>query len=212
MAFIKKSATEIDAVDHEHHREVKRDFAGLIAELDSDNPTSRRWAVRDLAHTHEACPELVARLSIESDASVRTAILSALAHLGGEIAISGVVNCLRSEDAALRNEAIEVLKEVPNEVESIIESLLNDADSDVRIFTVNILESLRHSNVEKWLISVIEKDPHINVCATALDLLSEVGSEQAIPAIKELKNRFAEEPYICFSADLTLKRIEEGVQ
>lgn len=211
MAFIKKSDPQIQVVEHDE-RETERDFAGLVIELNSDNPTARRWAVRDLASQHEAISELVTRLGIEEDSSVRTAILSALAHLGGQEAIAGVVNCLRSEDAALRNEAIEVLKEVPNEIEPIIDNLLADADSDVRIFTVNILESLRHPNVEQWLIKVIEHDPHINVCATALDLLCEVGSELSVSAIKKLKTRFADEPYICFSADFVLKRIEEGAR
>jgi HEAT repeat protein len=211
MAFVKKPVTHTLDANHDE-RTIGRDFAGLVGELNSDNSSARRWAVRDLATQREAVSVLVERLDVENDSSVRTAILSALAHLGGSEAIAGVVNCLRSEDAALRNEAIEVLKEVPNEVEPIIDSLLVDVDSDVRIFTVNILESLKHKNVEKWLIRVVETDSHLNVCATALDLLSEVGTMQAVPAIKQLKARFADEPYICFSADFVLKRIAEGDQ
>lgn len=209
MSIVKKQAPHIQCVNQDE-RATERDFDGLVDELNSDNPTARRWAVRDLTKIPEASSALVARLKFEEDASVRAAILNALAHLGDNVAITGLVSCLRSEEAALRNEAIEVLKEAPDGVEPIINNLLNDADSDVRIFAVNILESLRHKNVEQWLINVIEKDPHVNVCATALDLLSEVGTELAIPALKQLKIRFEDEPYMCFSADLALKRIEEG--
>ena len=85
--------------------------------------------------------------------------------------------------------------------------LLNDSDPDVRIFAVNILESLCHPDVEQWLIGVIRDDEHINVCATAVDLLGEVGSEQSTQALQELKDRFDEEPYIQFAADLAIKRI-----
>jgi len=86
-------------------------------------------------------------------------------------------------------------------------SLLNDPDPDVRIFAVNILESLCHPDVEQWLIDVIRDDAHINVCATAVDLLGEVGSEQALPALQSLKERFTDEPYIQFAADLAINRI-----
>lgn len=209
MAIVKKQTPHIQCVNHDD-RVAARDFEGLVDELNSDNPAARRWAVRDLMKMPQASSALAARLKCEEDASVRAAILNALAHLGDEVAISGLVSCLHSEEAAVRNEAIEVLKEAPDGVELIIQNLLNDDDSDVRIFAVNILESLRHQNVEQWLINVIENDAHVNVCATALDLLSEVGTEQAIPALKKLKTRFTSEPYIGFSVDLALKRIEEG--
>jgi HEAT repeat protein len=60
------------------------------------------------------------------------------------------------------------------------------------------------------LIEVIEHDQNVNVCATALDLLVEVGSKDAEQPIVRLKARFTEEPYIQFAADLALKRISEG--
>jgi len=208
MAFIKKSTTPIQCVEHDERR-VERDFDGLVEELDSVDETARRWAVRDLTPMPGASVPLVARIAYEQSKNVRSAILNALAQIGDNDAITGLIHCLSSDDAALRNEAIEVLKEIPQHVEPIIDALLLDTDSDVRIFAVNILESLRHKNVEKWLIQVIEKDAHVNVCATAVDLLSEVGSEKALPALKNLKNRFADEPYICFSTDLAIKRIEE---
>lgn len=211
MAFIKKTVTPIQCTEHDQ-RHSERNFADLVAELGAENETARRWAVRDLTPVPDASQPLVARLAYEESASVRAAILNALAQIGDHDAIMGLINCLRSEDASLRNEAIEVLKAIPQHVEPIIHTLLNDIDSDVRIFAVNILESLRHRDVEKWLIEVIEKDAHINVCATAVDLLSEVGTEQALPALKQLKIRFKDDPYICFTTDLALKRIEDGSQ
>ena len=92
----------------------------------------------------------------------------------------------------------------------ILESLLEDTDPDVRIFTVNILESLQYPLVEELLIKVITHDNHVNVCATAVDLLGEVGDEKAQLALQNLKQRFPGEPYIQFAADLALKRINEA--
>jgi hypothetical protein len=85
--------------------------------------------------------------------------------------------------------------------------LLSDPDPDVRIFVVNILNSEHYPDVEQWLIEVIERDAHVNVCATAVDLLCEVGTEASIDPLLHLKARFAHEAYIQFAANLALKRI-----
>jgi HEAT repeat protein len=151
----------------------------------------------------------VARLALETDQAVREVIFSTLTRLGDSAAVAGLVGCLRSEDAGLRNEAIEAMKMLPEAVSHIMQGLLGDADSDVRIFAVNILEALRHPDVERWLNEVIEHDAHVNVCATAVDLLGEVGSEAALQSLRSLKARFAAEPYIQFAADLAIKRILE---
>ena len=204
MAFIKSQTAQPVAEDE---RDQARDCASLMAKLDDDKPTARRWAARDLTDCPTASAALVNRLLREQDASVREVILSTLTSLGDEVAVAGLVGCLRSEDVALRNEAIEAMKQLPDEVAPIMLGLLADASPDVRIFAVNILESLRHPEVEAWLIGVIENDPQLNVCATAVDLLGEVGSMEATAPLKRLKARYAGEPYIQFAADLALKRI-----
>ena len=205
MALIKKSR-ETDAVSNDE-RKQERDCDNLVIELGNAEPMVRRWAARDLADCPDASAALVARLQLESVSSVREIIFSTLTYLGDEVAVAGLVQCLRSNDAALRNEAIESMKQLPDEVAPIMRGLLADKDADVRIFAVNVLESLRHPEVEPWLIEVIEGDPQVNVCATAVDLLGEVGSESAREPLKRLKLRFADEPYIQFAADLALKRL-----
>lgn len=207
MAFIKNRENQALAADE---RKQARDCGGLTVELESSNPTARRWAARDLTDCPDASVALVQRLQHEDDVSVREVILTALTALGDETAVAGLVNCLKSEDAALRNEAIEAMKQLPDAVAPIMRGLLADASTDVRIFAVNILESLRHPEVESWLISVIDNDPQLNVCATAVDLLGEVGSIAARQPLQRLKARFADEPYIQFAADVALQRINEA--
>ena len=180
----------------------------LLTGLADPDPMVRRWCARDLAEHPEASPALVERLPLETELSVLEVILTSLTCIGDEIAVAGLVEALRSEDAVLRNAAIEAMQQLPDEVAPLMGRLLKDPDPDVRIFAVNVLESLRHPQVEDWLIQVIAEDPHVNVCATAVDLLGEVGSEQARAALHALKARFAEEPYIAFAADLALKRLD----
>jgi len=207
MAFIKTHTTHPVATDE---RKQPRDCAGLMLQLDEVNPMARRWAARDLTDCPAASAALVSRLQREDDVSVREVILTTLTALGDEVAVAGLVDCLRSEGVALRNEAIEAMKQLPDEVAPIMLGLLADASPDVRIFAVNILESLRHPEVESWLIAVIENDSVLNVCATAVDLLGEVGSTRARVPLENLKARYADEPYIQFASDLALKRIAEG--
>jgi len=205
--LIKRGEEKVIKIEERERRKVQRNFEGLVTQLSSENPKERRWAARDLADYKEASSYLVEQLMKEKDIAVREIIISSLLAIGDEIAIAGLINCLKSDDAHLRNSAIEALKQVSEKVSPYIEKLLQDREPDVRIFAVNILESLRHPNVVKWLIEVIEKDENVNVCATALDLLAEVGTEEAIPTIKKVKERFKNEPYIQFASDIALKRI-----
>lgn len=207
MALIKTKTVQPVATDE---RRRQRDCASLVAQLEDDNPLARRWAARDLNDCPAASAALANRLQREDDVSVREVILSTLTSLGDDVAVAGLVACLGSEDVALRNEAIEAMKQLPDEVAPIMRGLLGDTHPDVRIFAVNVLESLRHPEVESWLIAVIDRDPHLNVCATAVDLLGEVGSAVALEPLRRLKARYADEPYIQFAADLALKRITEA--
>lgn len=207
MAIIKSSVSASREINQRQHG---RDFSGLLLELDSADPSARRWAARDLAEFSASATALVARLKHEQDASVAEAILTTLTKLADPVAVACLVECLRSEDVGLRNGVIEAMKNLPQEVAPIMGRLLHDPDPDVRIFAVNILESLAHPQVEAWLVDVIMHDEHVNVCATALDLLGEVGSYASLNALQNLQLKFANEPYIQFAADLALKRIREA--
>lgn len=179
----------------------------LMARLHDANPITRRYAARDLAEYPEAAPALIAHLKMEAEISVREVILTSLIRLKTSTAVENLVDCLRSEDVALRNEIIEFMKQFPEDVARIIPGLLSDANADVRICAVNVLGSLGHCDVEKWLGEVITNDPHVNVCATAVDILAELGVESLRKPLTQLKQRFPQEPYIFFVVDLALDRI-----
>ena len=181
----------------------------LSAALEDSDATVRRHAAQRLSSWGDASAVLVSRLKREENTAVREAILNTLLRLHDPLTGSGLAECLRSEDAALRNDVIEAFKQLGDEVAPVLRSLLSDSDPDVRIFAVNILDSERHPDAERWLIEVIERDEHLNVCAAAVDLLCEAGTETAIDPLLDLKARFAHEPYIQFAADLALKRIRE---
>ncbi len=213
MGLVKKSeqqnpSTECPSAEFGGEPEAvsARPFQRLVEDLSSSDANTRRWAAMDLAH-HDAADLLGNAFLQETDASVREAMITSLASLGNASAAGHLVAGLRSEQASVRNECIDALRSMPSQCESIIPSLTVDPDSDVRIFAVNILETLQHPKVESWLIGILQNDPEVNVCGAALDVLAEVGSEQSLSAIDAVVDRFPDEPFIEFGASLARDRI-----
>ena len=97
MALI-KSQPSIPA--YQDKRKEKRDCPGLLAKLSDPDSTARRWAARDLIACPDVVTALVQRLKIEQKISVRGVIITTLIGLSDPVAVTGLAECLRSEDAA----------------------------------------------------------------------------------------------------------------
>lgn len=179
----------------------------LLTQLTAESASQRRIAATELAKFSNVSAALIQQLWRESEREVREAIFVTLTEIADEAALEGLICCLRSEDVQLRNDAIEAMQSMPTSVGPVMHKLLHDENPDIRIFAVNILESLKHPDVEAWLIEVITADTHINVCATAVDLLTEVGTQKAAAPLKQLLNKFPDEPFFHFAVELALKRI-----
>lgn len=179
----------------------------LLADLAADHPSMRRAAVRGLADHPEAAMELCDRLEVETSPSVRAVLFTTLIQLQSPTVAARLADFLRSDDVPLRNAAIEALQEMPDAVAPHLEQLLADDDSDVRIFAVNVLASLRHVRASEWLIDVMRGDPHVNVCAAAVDGLTEAGGPEALPDLEDLRLRFAGNAFMEFAIDAAMRRI-----
>ncbi len=179
----------------------------LLAELSAAASGVRRGAARELANFPDAASALCDRLELEQAPSVRSAIMTSLIRIDTPEVVARLGNHLRSEDAPLRNAAIEALQEMPDSVVPLLDRLLSDEDSDVRIFAVNILAVLRHREAPERLAYVIRTDPHLNVCAAAVDGLVEVGGPETIADLRDLAERFADNAFIRFAVDSAIRRI-----
>lgn len=208
---IKKKSNEEEIINLDLERRKKeRTFENLKEQLFTPAVSERRWAARDLAQYKEASQFLLERLEKEKDISVREVILSSLLAIRDEVAVKGLIELLKSDDAHLRNEVIETLKQMPEEVAPYIERLIKSEEPDLRIFAINIMESLRHPKVLEWLKEILENEENVNVCATALDLVAEIETDEILSSIKKVKEKFKDEPYIQFVSDLAIGRINEG--
>lgn len=113
---------------------------------------------------------------------------------------------LKSDNAYLRNAAIEFLKQYGSEAKGFLEELMNSEDRDIRIFAINILGDVRFEDSVDMLRRFILKEKDINALVTAIDYLGEVGEKQDIPLLEALKKEI-DDDYVKFAIDLAIKRI-----
>ncbi|HEX4856222.1 MAG TPA: HEAT repeat domain-containing protein [Limnobacter sp.] len=206
MPFIQKQQSAVHAIEPVE----EASFDELCEQLHSELVTVRRTAAGMLGSKPGSSIPLSLRLLREDDPSVREVIMTSLTLQGDEMAITTLIHSLRSEDANLRNEAIDALKHLPEAVGPHMEKLLADADADVRIFTVNVLSSLAHEDTERWLCDVLRRDSDANVCGAALDVLTEIGTARCVGPVREIGNRFPKDAYIRFVSKIVLARAAGG--
>jgi len=189
----------------------ERDPQTLLAALEAADPGTRRRAARELAGSPGATSALVARLSCESDRSVSEVILAALARQRDPVAVAALATCLRSEDPALRNDAIEAMRALPEgELAPVIGGLLADSDPDVRIFAVGVLAERRDAGLENLLLGVLPGEHHVNVCSALLEVLAEIGTARACAPVEACAARFPDEPFIQYACALVIARAGDG--
>ena len=202
MGLVRRKTTETVSA------EPAQNVESLLAALVKGDARDRRNAARDLVKFPEAAETLCESFGDEDDPAVQHAILTTLIKMNSDEVVKGMMPYLRSEDAGVRNAAVEALQQMPEPVGDHIKELLNDRDSDVRIFAIDVLQALCHEDAPAWLGELIQTEPHVNVCATAVDRLAEIGTPEMIPALRHLAARFPDEFFMTFAVQTAIDRIE----
>jgi HEAT repeat protein len=184
----------------------------LGAMLDSTSPDERWAAVRRLAASPANTTRLGERLAHEQDKRVREAIFTALAQIGTEEAAGIVAPHLRDEDAAVRTEAIDALCAMPNAALPHLPALLSDTDSDIRLLVCEIVRRLPAPTATELLCRLLDNETQANVCAAAVEVLTEVGEPSALPVLAKCATRFSEVPFLAFAIQIAATRIDSGVR
>jgi len=115
---------------------------------------------------------------------------------------------LNSENAYLRNKAIQFIQEYGVESKPFLEKLMNSEDRDIRIFAINILGDVSYDDSIEMLRYFILKEKDINPMMTAVDYLGEIGSENDIPLLEAIKEDYKDEPYVTFGIDMAIERLK----
>lgn len=170
--------------------------------------TETRWAAaRALAKDPSSVAALGDALAVETDARVREALFTSLAHIQTADAVGVTLFHLRSPDAAIRAGALDALSSMPQAVESQLPKLLADPDPDVRLLICEIIRRFPGPVACRYLCDLLARETEANVCGAAVDVLSEVGDDTALPILADCASRFSAEPFLVFSIKVASSRI-----
>jgi HEAT repeat protein len=183
--------------------------ASVPTDLTSPDPEIRWRAARALGERPEMVPALAAAINMEQVPRVREAIMTALMRIGDEASVRALLPCLRSQDASLRGGAIEALQALPNAISPFLQALLTDDDSDVRILATELARNMPPAHATRILCRLLEHESHPNVCAAAMEILAEVGTQDAVPALRACADRFSGISFLTFAASAAIARIAD---
>jgi HEAT repeat protein len=186
---------------------AEADLGQAAAALRSGNAEQRWRAARSLAAEPAAASLLGAALAAEQDARIRGAILTSLTRLGGSDSVEAVIPHLRSNDAGLRAGALDALREMITAARTRLPALLADPDPDIRILCCDLVRELPATDATDLLCGVLDRDPEPNVCGAAVDVLAEIGTPAAFPALQKCAARFREQGFLAFAITVAAERI-----
>jgi HEAT repeat protein len=167
-----------------------------------------RWsAARSAATLPGGVEALGAALATETDPRVRVAIFTSLVRVASPASVDAVLPWLRADDANLRTGALDALRAMPQAVLPRLPDLLSDADTDVRILSCEIARGLAPAEVTHLLCDLLDRETDTNVCASAVDVLAEIGLAGAEPALRRCAERFPHQAFIGFAVEVALRRV-----
>lgn len=181
--------------------------AEVLTGLGSANPEERWAAARKAGGIPELAAALAAGLAPETDPRVREAMFTSLARIGTRDSITGLLPMLRSNDAALRTGALDVLRSSVIATHELLPQLLGDPDVDVRILSCELARSLTSEEASRSLGALLAHETEPNVCAAAIEVLAEVGNDTALPVLAQCAQRFPQVPFLIFAIKLATDRI-----
>jgi HEAT repeat protein len=167
-----------------------------------------RWsAARAAADLPGGARALGLALPLERNPRVREAMFTSLARIATTESVELILPLLRSDDAALRTAALDALRAMKNVVWPYVAQLVRDADADVRLLACELVRNMPSEEAARLLCDLIEAEQQANVCASAIEVLAEIGGPEALPALARCGERFRATPFLSFSIKVAAERI-----
>lgn len=177
----------------------------LIEELHSEDPA----VVREAAFTagrlkiEDAVPHLTALIE-SHNLGIQEAAEFALRKIRGPRSVAALCPLLRSDEAPVRNMAMDILREIGVDDLSALKVLLRDQDPDLRIFITDILGSTNNVLAVAPLCEALLHDPEENVRHQAAMSLGNLGFPVAVDS---LNIALHDEEWVQFAAVEALTKI-----
>jgi HEAT repeat protein len=182
-------------------------LAEVVRALANGTP-EERWAAARAAHDIPGSAKILGEaLTREPLARVREAMFTSLARIATAESAELILPFLRSDEAHLRNGALDALRAMKSTVSPYLQRLLEDGDADVRLLACELVRNVPDDEAERLLCSLLEAEREPNVCASAVEVLAEIGGADALPVLARCEQRFRESPFLVFSIKVAADRI-----
>ena len=183
------------------------DSAKVLTAL-ANGPDDERWAAaRAAADVPGGAKALGEALLRERNPRVREALFTSLSRLATAESVELLLPLLRSDDAHLRTGALDALHAMKTVVWTYVPQLLRDVDADVRLLACELARNLPGEESARLLCELLESELEPNVCASAVEVLAEVGGPEALPVLARCEERFRGTSFLEFAIKITADRI-----
>ena len=89
----------------------------------------------------------------------------------------------------------------------LLPQLLKDADPDVRVLSCELARSLPSEEATRHLCAMLTDEQEINVCGAAIEVLAEVGNQDALAALAACARKFPGASFLVFAIKVATDRI-----
>ena len=179
-----------------------------VASAFANGTPEERWAaarsVHDIPGSARILGEALAR---ERNSRVREAMFTSLARISTAESVELILPFLRSDEAHLRNGALDALRAMKGAVLPYLPRLLGDGDADVRLLACELVRNVPDDEAARLLCGLLEAEREPNVCASAVEVLAEIGGSEALSVLARCEERFSSSPFLVFSIKVAADRI-----
>lgn len=192
-------------------RRTPRPARIVPVEMPLEGSADARWATaRALADSPDGVGALGDALRTETDPRVREAILTSLVRIGGRDSVGCVLPCLRSSLPEVRTAAMDALRAMIDDLRPSLPALLADPDADVRVLACDLVRELPSAEATRLVCELLRRETEVNVCATAVDVLAEVGEPVALGELRACAARFRDQPFLSYAIAAATQRLSAG--
>src|SRR5581483_3303988 len=169
-----------------------------IEKLSSADESERIYAAEDIGYANEASgvPALLARLPIEPSRAVAEAIVASLAQIDSDCVVSGVIEWLDSDDAFVRNQAVEILRKRGGPAITYLERAFRQGRADRRKFVIDVLARLPETSA-CGIYEAALLDSDLNVVIAAVESLGDFRQRSFQSKIESLVQSEAHPMLLC---------------
>jgi len=183
------------------------DSAKVMDALASGTEDERWDAARAAPGIPGAAKALSDALMREPSARVREALFTSLSRIVTPESVELLLALLRLDDARLRVGALDALRAMDGLAWTYLPALLRDPDPDVRLLACELARDQPGEEAARLLCGLLEIEREPNVCASAVEVLAEIGGPDAVPALARCEERFRGHPFLEFAIRAAVERI-----